>query len=94
MRFQSTLGVIILSAIFAANSFAYNPKMTRGNKYEDGRTIAESRSTRHVAGREYVREDGSARRRVLIYDKATNEFKGWSKLGREKGDAQRRHLAK
>lgn len=87
------IAIIILSAILATSAFAYNPKARSGHKYGDGRTIAESATTKHVQGREYVRDDGTARRRVLIYDKATGEFKGYSKLGREKGDAQHRHRA-
>lgn len=89
-----TLSIVILSAFLATHSLAYNPKARAGHKYADGRTIAESGSTKHVQGREYVRDDGTSRRRVLIYDKATGDFKGYSKLGREKGDARHRHHAR
>ena len=89
-----TLSIVILSAFLSTNLFAYNPATRSGHKYADGRTIATSRTTKHVQGREYVRDDGTSRRRVLIYDKATGNFKGYSKLGREKGDAQHRHHAR
>jgi hypothetical protein len=87
MRF---LSIIILSAALASPALPYNPAPTRGNRYGDGRTVAESPSTRHVQGREYARDNGTKHRRVLIYDK-DGDFKGWSKLGRGKGDARTRH---
>ena len=86
------VSIIILASIFTASSaFAAIPKSREGNRYGDGRTVAESRSTKHVQGREYTNSQGEAHRRVLIYNKKTGEFKGFSKLGRLRGDTQERH---
>lgn len=81
--------VIILST---GSLLAAIPKMERGNRYKAGSTVAISKSTKHVQGREYHNTmTGEKHRRVLIYDRSTGEFKGFSKLGRQKGDATNRH---
>lgn len=84
--------VIILTAIlFCSAAAAYTPKPLPGNRYGKGQVVAVSNSTRHVQGREYRTDDGLVRhRRVLIYSKA-GDFIGYSKLGRQKGDAEERH---
>jgi len=86
----ATLAAFIVTT--SASLFAEIPKMQRGNRYGAGRTVAESRSTKHVQGREYHNSlTGHSHRRILIYDKKTGELKSFSKLGRRKGDATSRH---
>lgn len=91
MRSSISLAIIILSVVLVADLSAAIPKPRAGNRYGDGRTVATSGTTKHVEGREYTSADGTKHRRVLIYTKDGSSFRGYSKLGREKGDAKVRH---
>jgi hypothetical protein len=92
VRIVQLATVTVCLALTAGSLFAHIPKLKPGNRYEAGRTVAESRSTRHVAGREYTSpESGEQHRRILIYDRSSGEFKGFAKTGRLKGDASTRH---